>query len=159
MFPINRYNCNNNYTLTGGGNFKNILPELITYVILIIILILEISGPLTQEQAKKNLADKQGLLYLFATFTIIVPLIISFLTWSYEGLDKKKGKFWGYFGGITFFIIFQFSLTIAALAISKPDLSSSQQGYLYSKVIFLFMAMIGLSFTQMQIKIAKNKNE
>lgn len=155
MFPINRYNCNNNYTLVGGGNLKNVLPEIITYAIILIILILEIGGPLTREQSRKNLADKQGLLYLFATFTILVPLIIGWLTWSFEGTGKKESKLWGYFGGITFLIIFQFSLTIAALIIAKPDLSSSEQGYLYSKVIFLFMAMIGLSFTQMQIKIGK----
>jgi hypothetical protein len=157
MFPINRYNCDNNHTLIGGGNFKNVLPELITYLILLIILILEISGPLTQEQSRQNLKDREGLQYLFATFTIMVPIIIAWLTWSYEGTSKKEGKFWGYFGGITFLIIFQFSLTIAALAIAKPELTSSEQGYLYSKVIFLFMAMIGLSFTQMQIKIGKTK--
>jgi hypothetical protein len=160
MFPINRYNCNKNYPLIGGGDFKNILPEIITYITLLVILILEISGPLTQDQARKNLQNKQGLLYLFATFTIVVPIIIIAITWTYEGLpNKKKSKFYGYFGIITFFIVFQFSLTLAALIISKPDLSGSEQGYLYSKIILIFATMIGLSFTQMQIKTATKSSE
>jgi uncharacterized BrkB/YihY/UPF0761 family membrane protein len=154
MFPINGYN--NNYPLIGGGDFKNILPEMITYITLLVILVLEVTGPLTQEEAQKNLQDKQGLLYLFAAFTVMVPILIIVITWAYEGLhDKKTSKMYGYFGVITFFIVFQLVLTMAALIVSKPKMTTSELGYLYMKVILLFATMIGLSFTQMQIKSSK----
>jgi len=158
MFPINRYNCNNNSTLIGGGEFTNVLPQIITYIILLLVLILEISDPLSQSEAKENLKSKEGLLYLFAAFTFVVPVIVITLIWTYEDIKGKKGKkskFFGYFGVATGFLLFQFSLTIAALAIAKPKLSASQQGYLYSKIIFLFIAMIGLAFTQMHTRICK----
>ena len=165
MFPINRYNYNNNSnnnTLVGGGEFTNIIPHIVTYIILLLVLVLEISDPLSQPEATENLKKREGLLYLFVAFSVIVPVLVMTLIWTHEDIKGKKGKkakFFGYFGVTAGFILFQFSLTIAALSIAKPKLSTSQQGYLYSKIIFLFFGMIGLAFTQMHNRICKKSDD
>lgn len=162
MFYINDYN---NYinslssSQSGGAKgsaVKKTLTGLLTYFFLLIVLTLEIVEPLSDKSARSRLKSNQVASTFFFLFTFLSPLMTFGILWAFDAINKKQSKIWGFIIILTIFNLFQCISTIVALVYSKPELSKTSMGYLYSKISLIFLAIIGLTIN---ILINKSKKE
>ena len=147
MFSINDYNYINSSPLSlSGGKIgkgtKGTLLRLMTYFFMLLIVILEVVEPLSDSKALDNLKKNQVAMTFFFLFTFLTPLMTFGIIWAFDAINKKEKKLTGFIVILTIFNLFQCISTIVALAYAKPDISKTRQGYLYSKVIVLFMAIM-----------------
>lgn len=147
MFYINDYNYINSIISSlgggkGGRGTKGTLLRLLTYFFLLLLVILEAVEPLSESKTFNNLKKNQVAMTFFFLFVFLTPLMTFGIIWAFESINNKKRKVVGFIIMLTIFNLFQCISTIVALGYGKPDISKTRQGYLYSKVIILFIAIM-----------------
>ena len=169
MFLVNDYNSSNNsfditpVSMSGSGSSnrgrgtKRVALELATYFFALLVLILEITEPMSGKKALSNLKSNQSVFTLFISFSIFVPLLTFLVMYIYDGMtnSQKKKKSGGVIAGMVIMTLFHFALTITAIVYSKPDIGKTSQAYLYSKVILIFFAIMFILITQILGKECK----
>jgi hypothetical protein len=160
MNSINNYNNLLNNFVFGGGKGAGTLRTLSmlgVYICISILLMLEVLEPLTTQDAIRRLKDgSSDVLYgLFIAFSIVIPAIVFLSTYAFSYLDatQKAKRKTVFLTILTFFLVFHFSLTVAALVIGEAFLEeddtnkrAKKRGFLYTKVIGIFIAMIANMF-------------
>jgi hypothetical protein len=155
MFPINKYKYDNlSPIITGGKKSDRVLGAVkksAVYLAFAVLLIFELLEPLTTEDAYKRLDSNRGLMGTFPTFMLVTPVIIitQIYYFNQNPPELKKKNFLFAMVISMVFILVQFSLTIAALVVGEAYLDENdterrakKRGFLYTKVILLFIGMV-----------------
>ena len=161
MFSISEYNnliksFNTNdidtSDIDGGGKGRQLLNAVKTmsmYLTISLILTFELLEPLTTDESFNKLKQNLGVQMSFGFISIIAPVIVLLMMYFYNLLesDKKRKSISLMMGVSIVFLLLHFSLTIAALVIgdaygdeTDSDKRAKKRGFLYTKVIGLFIA-------------------
>jgi hypothetical protein len=155
MFPINEYNYDSlSPIISGGKKGSRILAAVkraAVYLAFAILLVFELLEPLTTEDAYRRLESNKVIMGMFPTFMLVTPVIIITQLYYFNQNDStlKKKNFTFAMVISMIFILIQFSLTVAALVIGEAHLDENdvnkrakKRGFLYTKVILLFVGMV-----------------
>jgi hypothetical protein len=155
MFPINEYKYDSLSPIISGGKkgarIMAAVKKSAVYLAFAILLVFELLEPLTTEDAYRRLDSNRAIMGTFPTFMLVTPVIILTQLYYFNQNDAtlKKKNFTFAMVISMIFILIQFSLTIAALVIGEAYLDENdtnkrakKRGFLYTKVILLFIGMV-----------------